>query len=66
MAWHWMAVEQEPEIDINAHEDIEHLIYLIGADGIVSNEKRFLKIACGELFPGKDFMSVEQFVARLT
>ncbi len=63
--WHAMAVEQEPKIDINAYEDIEHLVYLVGVDGIVSNEKGFIKTACTELFPSKDFLSTDQFVKRL-
>lgn len=65
MAWHVMAAEQEPKIDINAYEDIEHSIYLIGIDGIVSNEKGFIKTACRELFPDKDFLSIHQFAKRL-
>lgn len=63
--WYVMAMEQEPKIDINAYEDIEHLVYLIGVDGIVSNEKGFIKTACTELFPSKDFLSTDQFVKRL-
>lgn len=65
MAWHIMASRQDPKIDINAYEDIEHLIYLIGIDGIVSNEKRFIKTACNELFPDKDFLSVKQFMGKI-
>ncbi len=65
-AWYYMAVEKQPAIDINAYEDIEHLIYLIGCDGIVSNEKGFMKAAAAELFPEKDFLSIDEFVLRLT
>jgi hypothetical protein len=64
-AWYFMAVEPEPKIDINASEDIEHLVYLLGLDGIVSNEKGFIKAACETLFPNKNFLTVEQFVKRL-
>jgi hypothetical protein len=64
-AWYFMAVEQEPKIDPNAYEDIEHLVYLVGLDGIVSNEKGFMKTACKALYPDKDFLSVEQFISRL-
>jgi len=64
-AWHAMAQEQTPKIDFNAYEDIEHLVYLKGVDCIVSNEKRFMKKACSELFPKKDFLSVDQFIERL-
>lgn len=62
--WYFMAVEQEPKIDPNAYEDIEHLIYLLGVDGIVSNEKGFMKVACKTLYPEKDFLPVEQFIKR--
>lgn len=65
MAWHVMSAEREPKIDINAYEDIEHLMYLVGVDGIVSNERGFIKTACNELFPGKDFLTVEQIVEKL-
>ena len=65
IAWHFMAVEQEPKIDPNAYEDIEHLIYLSGLDGIVSNEKGFMRAACKTLYPDKEFLSVEQFILRL-
>lgn len=64
--WYFMASEQEPKIDPNAYEDIEHLLYLNGADGIVSNEKRFIREACRELFPDKDFLTVDQFVDKLS
>lgn len=63
--WYFMAVEQEPKIDANAYDDTEHLVYLIGLDGIVSNEKGFMKAACKTLYPDKDFFSVEQFILRL-
>ena len=65
MAWHFMVGEPEPTVDINAYEDIEHLIYLIGVDGIVSDEKGFMKAACEALFPNRDFLTTAQFVARL-
>ena len=64
-AWHPMALEQTPKIDINAYEDIEYLIYLVGLDGIISNEKGFMKAACENLFPHKDFLSVDEFAERL-
>ncbi len=64
-AWYFMAVDPDPAIDINAHEDVEHLIYLTGLEGIVSNEKGFMRAACKALFPNKDFLTTEQFVARL-
>ncbi len=64
-AWYFMAVEPEPKIDINAYEDIEHLVYLSGLNGIVSNEKGFIKAACKTLYPDKQFFSVDQFVERL-
>lgn len=63
--WHFMAVEQEPKIDPNAYEDVEHLIYLLGIDGIVSNEKGFMKAASKALYPDKDFLSAEQLIMRL-
>jgi hypothetical protein len=63
--WHFMAVEQDPRIDPNAYEDVEHLVYLFGIDCIVSNEKGFMKDACKVLYPDKDFLSVEQFITRL-
>lgn len=63
--WYFMAVEQEPKIDANAYDDIEHLVYLIGLDGIVSNEKGFIMSACKALYPDKEFLSVEQFVRML-
>lgn len=65
MAWYAMAMEQEPKIDPNAYEDIEHLVYLNSVDGIVSNEKGFMKKACQELFPDKDFLSADEFIGRL-
>lgn len=64
-AWHFMAAEQEPKFDINAYEDIEHLIYLINLDGIISNEKGFIKTAAKALYPDKDFFTVNEFIARL-
>ena len=63
--WYFMATEPEPRIDVNAYEDIERLVYLMGLDGIVSNEKGFIKAACETLFPNKDFFTVEQFVTFL-
>lgn len=65
IAWYFMAAEQDSKIDPNAYEDIEHLVYLLGLDGIVSNEKGFMKVACKTLYPDKDFLSIEQFVMRL-
>ena len=65
IAWHFMAVEREPKIDLNAYEDIEHLVYLGGIDGIVSNEKGFMKAACKALYPNKDFLTVQQLIACL-
>jgi len=64
-AWHYMASEQTPAIDINADDDIQHLVYLNGVDCIVSNESGFMKKACEVLFPGKDYLSTDQFVERL-
>ena len=60
----WYAMEQEPKIDPNAYEDIEHLVYLNSVDGIVSNEKGFMKKACQELFPDKDFLSADEFIDK--
>lgn len=65
MAWYAMAMEQEPKIDPNAYEDIEHLVYLNSVDGIVSSEKGFMKKACQELFPDKGFLSVDEFMECL-
>lgn len=65
IAWHFMAVERDPKIDVNAYDDTEHLVYLIGLDGIVSNEKSFMKDAHKALYPDKDFLSVQQFIACL-
>lgn len=64
IAWHFMAVEQDPKIDPNAYEDIEHLVYLVGLDGVVSNERGFMKIACKALYPDKDFLSISEFISR--
>ncbi len=66
MAWYPMAAEHPPKIDINAYEDIEYLIYLNGVDAIISNEKGFIKTACQEMFPTKDFLSVDEFVDRIS
>ena len=63
--WHFMAVEQDPKIDPNAYEDVEHLVYLFGIDCIVSNEKGFMMTASKTLYPDKDFLLVEQFIMRL-
>ena len=60
-----MASELEPKIDTNAQDDIEHLLYLIGVDGIVSNETDFMSTACKQLFPEKNFLSVAQLIRRL-
>jgi len=63
--WYFMSSQQDPKIDPNAYEDIEHLLFLNSVDGIVSNELGFMKTACQELFPDKDFMTVDQFISRI-
>ena len=63
--WYYTMMEPRPRIDDNAFKDIEYLIYLNGVDGIVSNEKNFMKAACTELFPDKDFWSVDEFAEFL-
>lgn len=62
MAWYAMAIESK--IDSNAYEDIEHLVYLNSVDGIISNENGFMKKACQELFPNKDFLSADEFINK--
>lgn len=62
--WYFMSSQQDPRIDPNAYEDIEHLLFLNSVDGIVSNEQGFMKEACQELFPDKDFMTVGQFINK--
>lgn len=52
------------KIDKNGMEDIEHLVYLLGVDGIISEEKGFLKSACKAIFPEKDFLSVDEFLNK--
>jgi len=64
-AWYAMAATTDPKIKPNDYEDIEHLVYLNSVDGIVSNEKGFMKVACQELFPEKDFLSLDEFVNRI-
>ncbi len=63
--WYFTAVEPEPKIDVNEYDDLEHLAYLIGLDGIVSDETGFLKAACKALFPSKECLLVDQFVNRI-
>lgn len=36
-SWYFMSSPQDPRIDPNAYEDIEHLLFLNGVDGIISN-----------------------------
>ncbi len=64
-AWYAMATPAEPKIKPNDYEDIEHLVYLNSVDGIVSNERGFMRSACQELFPDKDFLSVDEFVDKI-
>jgi len=64
-AWYFMGIEQEPKKYLNVYEDIEHLIFLNSVDGIVSNETRFMRIACRKLFPKKDFLSVDELIGRI-
>ncbi|WP_454063530.1 hypothetical protein [Candidatus Nitrospira salsa] len=64
-AWYAMSTPAEPKIKPNDYEDIEHLVYLNFVDGIVSNEKGFMKDACLELFPEKDFLSVDEFLKKI-
>lgn len=64
--WYFMSSQQDPKIDPNAYEDIEHLLFLNSVDGIVSNEQGFMKKACQKLFPAEDFMTVDQFINRIS
>ncbi|PIV54716.1 hypothetical protein COY52_00160 [Candidatus Desantisbacteria bacterium CG_4_10_14_0_8_um_filter_48_22] len=63
--WYFMVSEQEPHYDPNVLDDIKHLIYLNEVDGIVSNEKGFMREASKTLFPNKDFLTLNQFIERL-
>lgn len=66
MFFKWcMQYRRDMKIDKNGMDDIEHLVYLLGADGIVSEDK-FLKVASQEIFPDKDFLSVEEFIAKIS
>jgi hypothetical protein len=64
LAWYATA-EPKPPIDLNAYEDFQHLVYLNGIDGIVSEDKEFMKAACQELFPAKHCWSIDEFVEFL-
>ncbi|MDP3981439.1 MAG: hypothetical protein Q8Q33_08515 [Chlamydiota bacterium] len=64
-AWYAMATLTEPRIKSNDYEDIEHLVYLNSVDGIVSNDTGFMKSARQELFPDKEFFSVDEFVDKI-
>ena len=52
-------------IDTNALDDIEHLVYLTGIDGIISNDRNFMKYASKALFPNKDYLTVDQYIQFL-
>lgn len=66
MFFKWcMQCRRDMKIDKNGMDDIEHLVYLLGADGIVSEDK-FLKVASQEIFPDKDFLSVKEFIAKIS
>lgn len=64
--WHFSIPIQDKEIDLNAQDDIEHLLYLIGVDGLVSNEKSFIKAACEKLFPDKEILTVDEFCQKIS
>lgn len=53
------------KIDEGAHEDLDQLLYLRRVDGIISNEKKFMKNAHEYLYPDKEFLSVDEFVKKL-
>lgn len=63
--WYAMKVPGKRHLDKNWLEDLEYLIYLIEADGMVAEEKGFMKEACEALFPNKDFMNVDECTQRL-
>ena len=52
-------------LDTNAPDDVEYLVYLNDVDCIVSNDNSFMRQAAKELFPQKDFFSVEEFIDRI-
>jgi hypothetical protein len=66
VAWKTINSKGTPEIDLNCLEDIQHLMYLIGVDAIISEERGFMKEACKELFPDKDYLSVDEFISKIS
>jgi len=59
MQYYAMKYQNEP-LDKNAQSDIQHLLYLRMADGIVSEDQKFMKEAWRELYRarGKQYYSV--------
>ncbi|MBF0522089.1 MAG: hypothetical protein HQL24_03415 [Candidatus Omnitrophica bacterium] len=58
----WNAAVTKQKLDNNSQDDIEHLVYLNDVDGIVSNEKGFMKESARVLFPDKDYLSLDEFI----
>lgn len=59
----WVALqERDLKIDLNGFEDAEHLVYLNDVDGIVSREQKFMKRLSENIFPNKDYFSIDEFI----
>ncbi|MFH1519995.1 MAG: hypothetical protein ABIE75_05465 [Candidatus Omnitrophota bacterium] len=63
--WKLITPIAEPRRDRNAADDIEHLMYLLYVDGIVSNEKHGFMNNAKQFFPTKDILSVDEFVKKI-
>lgn len=62
--WYAM-INHNKKIDKDNVLDIHHLVYLKELDSIISNDKKFMKDACKELFPTKGFLTVDEFIKKI-